>query len=67
MSLILQSVTLKKIEFISLGRVKNMLAGQTFLCGTCIRPKHSYLMNKQEYNELNITISYLALLVTNGD
>jgi hypothetical protein len=24
-------------------------------------------MNKQEYNELNIIISYVALLVSNGD
>ena len=25
------------------------------------------IMNKQEYNELNIIISYVALLVSNGD
>jgi hypothetical protein len=24
-------------------------------------------MNKQEYNELNLIISYVALLVSNGD
>jgi hypothetical protein len=24
-------------------------------------------MNKQEYNELNLIISYIALLVSNGD
>ena len=25
------------------------------------------IMNKQEYNELNLIISYVALLVSNGD
>ena len=25
------------------------------------------MMNKQEYNELNLIISYVALLVSNGD
>ena len=26
-----------------------------------------FIMNKQEYNELNLIISYVALLVSNGD
>jgi hypothetical protein len=33
-------------------------------CGTDV---FGLIMNKQEYNELNLIISYVALLVSNGD
>jgi hypothetical protein len=34
---------------------------------TFVEPIFFKIMNKQEYNELNLIISYVALLVSNGD
>ena len=54
-------LNLKKIELISLCRVKNMLAGQTFLCG--IRPKHSNISKGGgDYNLCGIEIKIVAML-----
>jgi hypothetical protein len=58
-------VTLSVFVYHVIIKTKVLLPGTiSHFCGTDF---FFLIMNKQEYNELNLIISYVALLVGNGD